>query len=78
MATATIDAKKDIAKRMTLKLKVKRSREFGIRLWVGIQLIKLAGLIMWMDTDVKVEPTTSGGYQPEDGNSKRSEPPGAE
>lgn len=52
MATTTVDAK-DIAGRLTIKLKVKHARQWAVRTWVAIQLIRLAAFIAWIGCDIE-------------------------
>jgi len=45
MAKPSIDAV-NVAKHLTLNVTLKRVREFKMRVWIGVQLIRLAARIM--------------------------------
>lgn len=48
---AQIDSVK-VMKTVTINVKIKRFNELKIRLWLGVQLIKLAALVMNMNVEI--------------------------
>lgn len=49
LARTTIDMKKDIMAKCCLEIKIRRLKEFRIRIWIGLKLIKLATRIIGSD-----------------------------
>ena len=54
MAEAILDAK-NMAHHITLTVKFQRMRQWRWRCWLGVQLIRLAALIMWVNLDIDME-----------------------
>lgn len=54
MQTIEVDAKK-IMNKVTLCVKLKRSRQSELRIKIGIWLIKLAALIMWIQLEISFD-----------------------
>ena len=57
---AIIDMK-DVLKTATLHVRIRRTRQFAWRLWLGVRLIRLAAWIMWLDVEFDDSGITNGG-----------------
>jgi len=52
MATDSADIKaRDLMDGVELKYRISGLKEWSLRVWIGMQLIRLAAWIMWMDIE---------------------------
>uniref|UniRef100_A0A6M3M1I0 Uncharacterized protein n=1 Tax=viral metagenome TaxID=1070528 RepID=A0A6M3M1I0_9ZZZZ len=52
MATDTVDIKaRNLMDGVELKYRIRGLTEWNFRVWIGMQLIRLAAWIMWMDVE---------------------------
>lgn len=53
MATLNKLDTKILARHFTLTVRIRRMREWSIRIWIAKQLIRLAAFIMWVNVEIE-------------------------